>query len=131
MPALRLRLSAEPGELAEFDGQARLEQAQPRLRQVRHDVLVTHVEQLAPDAVGVVLFVEELVLTGAEVDDLAAELRTALGIGAGTNELVSDDIHDPYVIRGGPGKGIIGEDSVCPSCGLPGGRHVPGCPRDV
>jgi len=125
MARLRLRLLADPSRLAGFDSKAALELARPRLRQARDDAELAHVEQLAPDAVGVVLLVAPAV--GADdIDEIAKDLRAALGIGPGPHELILNEAADPYVHRV---RGIKGESTACPSCGLGGGRHLPGCPR--
>lgn len=129
MGPLRFRLSADPARLAGFDSEAGLEQAQSRLGQTRDDVVLTHVEQIAPDAIGVVFLVAPTVRAD-EIDDIAVDLRAALGIGPGTNQA-----EDAYAegVRGVPGESaqaIGGESAVCRSCGLSGGRHLPDCPLD-
>ena len=127
MEPLRLRLSADPSRLAGFDNKAGLEQARSRLSQIRDDVVLTHVEHLAHDAIGIVFLIVPTV--GADdIDDIAADLREALDIGPGTSELISSEAGDGYV-KGV--RGIGGQSAVCPACGLGGGRHLPGCPRDV
>lgn len=122
MAPLRLRLSADPSRLARLNSEAGLEQARSRLRQTRDDVVLTHVEQLAPDVIGVVLLVAPTVRAD-EIDDIAMDLRAALGIGPGTNETGDASV--------GGVRGIGGESTVCRKCGIPGGRHLPECPRAV
>jgi hypothetical protein len=122
MAPVRLRLSADPSRLDTFGSEIGLGRAQSRLRQSLDDVVLTHVERLAPGVIGVVLLVERTVRPD-EVDDIAADLRSALGIGPGRNELISDESQRV--------RGIGGESAVCGACGLGGGRHVPGCPRAV
>jgi hypothetical protein len=125
MTPLRLRLSADASRLAGFDTEAGLEQARSRLRLTRDDVVLTHVEQLATDAIGVVFLVTPA-FRADEIDDIATDLRAALGIGLGTNELVSSEVADTYAAGV---RGIGGESAVCSSCGLSGGRHLADCPR--
>ena len=81
---------------------------------------LTHVEQLAPDAVGVV-FLAAADADGDEIDDIAAELPTALGIGPGTNQRVSRNerhVTDDEDFIGGVVRGIGGESAMCSACGL-------------
>jgi hypothetical protein len=126
MARLRLHLRADPSELASFDGEAALERARARLRDSRDDVQVTYVELLSPNAVGVVL------LTGPvsveDIDDIAANLRAALEIEPGFNRLMPDSLEGVRGIGGGESRGVGGEETECPACGIPGGGHLRGCP---
>lgn len=127
MALLRLQLQADPSQLIGFDSEAALEQARSRLRESRDDVQVTHVELLSAGTVGVVFLAQPLSVEG--IDDVATELRAALGIGPGINRLMSGPVRGVRGLGGGESWSIGGRDSTCGDCGIPGGRHLTGCPQ--
>jgi len=120
MAPLRLLLRADPGGLAGFDGNAVLPGAQSRLRQLRGDLELAHVELLSPEAIGVV-FAAVTTTRREAMDGIVADLRAVIGIGPGASELIPDQ--DKAV------RAIGGESRACPFCGLDGGRHASHCPK--
>jgi hypothetical protein len=117
----RLRLQADPGRLAGFDGETVLEDARTRLGQLRDDVELTHIEWLSSDSIGVVLLTEPTV-RGEDIAEIVTHLREILEIGPGPGEWLPADV--------GKVRGIGGEGPTCPDCWAPDGSHVPGCPRE-
>jgi hypothetical protein len=120
MTPIRLRLWADPGQLAGFDGEIALENAQAHLRELRDDVELTDIDLVSPDSIEVVLLRAPTV--GIEdIDQIATDLRAFLGVGDGPYVVVPDD-H-------GAVRGIGGQGRTCPDCRRSDGRHTPGCPR--
>lgn len=120
MTRRRLQLWADPGRLAGFDAGNAFAEAQRRLRELRDDVELTLIRQLSPDSVGIVLLAAPSV-GAAGIDEIAAVLREALGLGAGRTELVPDGLEEV--------RGIGGPGHTCSECGLPDGSHRRGCPN--
>jgi hypothetical protein len=123
MPSMtprRLRLWGDQGRLTEFDAENALRKARRRLRQLRDDVELVHIEQLSADSVEVALLVPPSVRS-EDIDEISAALRESLEIGAGPYALIPD--RDEEV------RGIGGQGSTCPVCRASEGSHVPGCPR--
>jgi hypothetical protein len=112
----RIRLFADPGRLAGFSSDVALAQAREELRQRRDDVELRDIAQLGADSVVVAL----LLPPSIPDDEIAADLRSALGIGPGRYERV-----------GGPVRGVPTDPpAACPGCGRSEGRHAPGCRFD-
>src|ERR1700743_3442838 len=120
MTRRRLRLWTEPGRLAGFAAESAPNAARTRLRELRDDVELTHVQLLSDDSIGVVLLVAPSAGIG-DIDEIAAVLRETLGLGTGRNELVPDTAE--------PVRGIGGLGRTCPCCGAPDGSHLRGCPE--
>jgi hypothetical protein len=121
MTPRRLRLWSDPELLSGFDADSAAAEARRRLRGLRDDIELMHVSQQSPDSIGVVLLVAPSV-RGEDIDEIAAVLREALGIGAGVDELLPERAEEV--------RGIGGEGRTCRSCGAPDGSHVPGCPEE-
>lgn len=117
----RLRLWADPGRLTGFDAEIVLENARTHLHQRRDDVELTHIEQLSPDSIGVVLLAAPT-LRSQDIDEIATDLREYLGIGPGRQRLLPDQVTEV--------RGIGGQGRTCPRCGASGGSHLPECPRN-
>jgi hypothetical protein len=121
MTRRRLELWGDPDQLAGFDPSQVLERARLRLRELRRDVELTHIEQNAPDSVRVVMLARQTV-RDEDIDEIAEVLREALGIGTGPTVLLPE-AGDEEV------RGIGGSGRTCPTCGLPDGTHSRGCPN--
>lgn len=121
MTPRRLRLWGDPGLLAGFDADSVTAEARRRLRGLRDDVELVHVSQQSPDSIGVVLLAAPSV-RDEDIDEIAAVLREALGIGLGVDELLPEQVEEI--------RGIGGEGRTCRGCGAPDGTHVPGCPAE-
>ena len=124
----RVRLFADAARLADFDMRVALDRAERELRHRHVEVDLLSVEVLEPDSVVVALRLPPAVLT----DEVAIDLRSALGLGPGDHELWPD----PGMVRGiggrrGPDRReVVGGPSprpACPGCGSEDGTHRPGC----
>ena len=71
MTRRRLRLWTEPGRLTGFAAESALNAARQRLRELRDDVELTHVQLLSDDSIGVVLLVAPSAGIG-DIDEIAA-----------------------------------------------------------
>lgn len=121
---LRLRLRADPSRLTGFDGETALADARTRLRELRADVELAHLELRPPDAIGVVLLAGSMV-SGESIVEIPGQLREILGIGPGADEWLPDA---PGPVRGpSPMENIGPPGNRCPACGGIFGAHVPGC----
>jgi hypothetical protein len=117
---LRLRLWADPSQLAGFDREIVLPNARMHLREQRADVELADIELTSADSIDVVLHAAPTVGLD-DLDEIATDLRAFLGIGPG-----------PYApIRDQPGafRGIGGQGRTCPDCRASDGSHLLGCPR--
>jgi hypothetical protein len=120
MTPRRLRLWGDPSRLTGFDAENALEHARGRLRQLRDDIELMHLEQRSASSIGILLLVAPSVRT-EDFDEIASVLRESLVIGAGPYALLPDGDEDDRAIHG------LGR--TCSACGAPDGTHLLECPR--
>jgi hypothetical protein len=124
MTPRRLRLWGDPSRLTGFDAENALEEARRRLRQLRNDIELMHIEQRSASSIETVLLVAPSVRS-EDIDEIVSVLRESLQIGAGPYALMPDADGD----EDDRGRGIGGQGPTCPCCGAPDGSHLPKCPR--